>query len=107
MVELLQKFIEQIGQDVETRFRCVLREFGLVSSNEVKKGGEKEWLGIEDAKKVVPIKSKKKWKELRDENLIDFAKVGKGYIYEANSLRSYLLSHSTITKANGNEKQRK
>lgn len=106
MVELLQKFIEQIGQDIETRFRCVLREFGLVSMHEIKKAGEKEWLSIEEAQKIVPIKSKQKWKRLRDEKLIDFAKVGKGYIYEITSLRNYLINHSTITQTKGNGKRR-
>jgi hypothetical protein len=98
-----QLFVEELG----TAMRSVLTEFGLSppsTNTKMSKGG---WLGIEEAKKIVPIKSKKKWKQLRDEAQIDFAKVGKGFIYEISSLHNYILNHSTITKTKSDEKRRK
>lgn len=99
MSDLFSEVIKkEFGEVIETRMRNVLREFGLYPIGENKKKVEEDWVNIVEAKKIVPIKSKKKWKELRDEAQVDFAKVGKGFIYEINSLHNYILNHSTITK---------
>lgn len=98
MAEILETIKQVLGEEMETRMRFILREFGLCPIYENKKKVEDEWVNIVEAKKVVPIKSKKKWKELRDEAQVDFAKVGKGFIYEINSLQNYILNHSSITK---------
>lgn len=55
-----------------------------------------EWLPLVEAKKVLPIQSKKKWKQLRDQADIDFAKAGKGFVYNRVSLIRYLEKNSTI-----------
>jgi hypothetical protein len=104
MAEILETIKQVLGEEMETRMRSVLREFGLCPINENKKKVEDEWVNIVEAKKVVPIKSKKKWKELRDEAQVDFAKVGKGFIYEIGSLHNYILNHSTITKTKSKKK---
>lgn len=106
-MELLQKIVQQIGEEIENRFRSVLMEFGLSPKAGDNKKKATGWLSIEDAKKIVPIKSKKKWKQIRDECRVNFARVGKGYIYEVESLHNYIVEHSTITKAKGNGKGRK
>lgn len=86
-----------ISEEVAANMRSILRELGVLAKDT---GGkpDAEWLSIEDAKKIVPIKSKKKWKEVRDKALINFAKVGKGFIYEKESLEKYILSISSKNK---------
>lgn len=96
-----------LGEELESRVRTILREFGFSAQQANKDKSSKNWLPIEEAKKIVPIKSKKKWKELRDQAQVDFAKVGKGFIYEIESLRNYILTKSTITKNKNHERNRK
>ena len=86
-----------ISEEVAANMRSILREMGVLAKDT---GGKPaaEWLSIEDAKKIVPIKSKKKWKEVRDKTLINFARVGKGFIYEKESLEKYILNISSKTK---------
>jgi len=105
MAEIILDTIKQeLGNEMENRMRSVLREFGLCAVIENNKKVEEGWVNILEAKKIVPIKSKKKWKELRDEAQVDFAKVGKGFIYEINSLHKYIVNHSTITKTKSKKK---
>ncbi len=96
-----------LGEELDIRIRSILKEFGFSTQQEDRDKKKENWLNIEAAKKIVPIKSKKKWKELRDEAQVDFAKVGKGFIYEIGSLHNYIINHSTITKSKKNEKHRK
>ena len=60
MAEILETIKQVLGEEMETRMRSILREFGLCPINENKKKVEDEWVNIVEAKKVVPIKSKKK-----------------------------------------------
>jgi hypothetical protein len=49
-----------------------------------------EWVNIEEAKKILGFTSKKKWKQLRDRAEIDFAKIGKPFVYSRKSLLDYI-----------------
>lgn len=60
-----------------------------------------DWLDLVEAKKIVPIKSKKKWKSIRDNGDVDFTKAGKGYLYQRKSLLHYMIKNSSI-KTNKN-----
>lgn len=95
-----------IGEEIEVRFQNFLREFCYGGRREELSNNAAKWLDIEAAKKIVPFKSKKKWKELRDMAEIEFAKVGRGFFYEFHSLHNYIIKHSTITKSIKNARKR-
>jgi hypothetical protein len=60
---------------------------------------EKEvWLSLEEAKKILAIRSRKKWKQLRDDAQIDFAKVGRGFVYSSKSIQNYIDNISSKRK---------
>ena len=61
---------------------------------------EESWIGIEKAKNIINVVSKKKWKELRDNSEVDFVKSGKSFLYYKPSLNNYLRKNSTIKKRN-------
>ena len=88
-----------ISQEVELNIRNVFREFGITNKSILSPIDQLEWLPIEQAKLIVPIKSKKKWKELRDTCQVHFTKAGKGFLYDRKSLIDYLNNNSTLKKS--------
>ncbi len=74
----------------------VLRSSKLFSEDMI--NTEDDWVSLEEAKKIIPITSKRKWQELRDTGEIIFSKAGRSYLYSVSSLRNYLLKRSNSKK---------
>ncbi len=102
--ETLRKII---SEEVEAKMRWLFREIGFSSQVMRPGGNDPEWLNIEEAKRIVPYKSRRSWKLLRDHGKIDFAKVGKGFIYNKQSLVDYIYANSTITQVKRHGKRLK
>jgi hypothetical protein len=92
------EILNMIDQTIESKMRSLFLEFGITKNN-TSVGHENEWINLEDAKRILPIKSRKKWKELRDYAKINFAKAGKGFVYQRSSLEDYLINSSTVPKS--------
>lgn len=82
--EFLQKIIKALND------KCQI-EIPSLQCNEVS-----EWLELKQAQLILPYKSKKKWKELRDCNAIDFSIHGRRYLYYRESLLKYISKNSTL-----------
>jgi hypothetical protein len=114
MAEIIEIIISEkesirkiLGEEIEVRFQNFLREFCYGGRREELSNNTAKWLDIEAAKKILPYKSKKKWKELREMAEVEFAKVGRGFFYEFHSLHNYIIKQSTITKSTKRASKRK
>lgn len=75
---------EELFQQFKKTLAEVKNEF-LLKSNP-----ENDWITIEEAKKIMPYKSKVKWKELRTSGKIKFTRFGRKIKYSKQSLMNFL-----------------
>lgn len=93
--------MEVIVLNSEAYEQLKIELFGFVKKaiNEVlaeKKAAEgSDWIPIEEAKKLLPYKSKTSWQKFRDTGTIDFtqSKSGRNIMYSRKSIINYLNSN--------------
>ena len=83
---------EEFLQKIITALRPKTEALTVVSNNDA----QPEWLLIADAKKVLPYSSKKKWRQLRETNQIEFSTHGRQFLYNRESLLRYIIRKSTL-----------
>ena len=54
---------------------------------------EQDWLTIEQARKLLPYRSKTRWQELRDQRLIEFTNFGRKIMYSRKSIQEFIKIH--------------
>ncbi len=92
-------FFEQLDNYLRNLIREELHSKVLSTQHETAdEGNESRWIKIEEAKKIVPIVSKRKWQELRDRGEIVFCKPGKNILYETKSLYDFLQRQSNLKR---------
>ena len=52
-----------------------------------------DWITFENAKKILPYKSKTSWQELRDKGEVEFFQDGRLILYSRKSLNEYIKKH--------------
>lgn len=57
---------------------------------------KKEWIGSEEAKELLGIKSKSKLQQLRDDNEIVFSQHGRNIVYQRKSIIGFLERNSNL-----------
>ncbi len=76
--------------------RELIRMFQLaIEEALLKNTNESDWINEEDAKKILPYKSKKKWAQLRKSGVIRFMQVGRKISYSKKSIMDFMSKHST------------
>lgn len=59
-----------------------------------KKDSDNDWLSEEEASKLLPYKSKKKWHQLRNSGSIRFMQFGRKICYSRKSILDFMDKHS-------------
>ena len=54
---------------------------------------DQDWLTIEQARKLLPYRSKTRWQELRDQRLIEFTNFGRKIMYSRKSIQEFIKIH--------------
>jgi hypothetical protein len=90
--------MDDIKKAIEPLVKEVLMDFIRLLKIDGFNFGQDEWVPLLEAQKILPLKSRKKWKELRDLAQVDFTRAGKGFVYHKPSLIKYLEKNSTIRK---------
>ena len=54
---------------------------------------DQDWLTIEQARKLLPYRSKTRWQELRDQRLIEFTNFGRKIMYSRKSIQEFIKNH--------------
>ena len=78
-------------------FEALKQEFkGLVKQalaellEEKKTEAESDWITLQDAKKLLPFKSKTSWQKIRDNSEIKFTQFGRKILYSRKSIYEFL-----------------
>ena len=78
-------------------FEALKQEFkGLVKQalaellEEKKTEAESDWITLQDAKKLLPFKSKTSWQKIRDNGEIKFTQFGRKILYSRKSIYEFL-----------------
>jgi hypothetical protein len=78
-------------------FDALKQEFkGLVKQalaellEEKKTEAESDWITLQDAKKLLPFKSKTSWQKIRDNGEIKFTQFGRKILYSRKSIYEFL-----------------
>lgn len=87
---VVESFLRKLISEEVTR---AINKSGTQSVN-----NNDDWVSLDEAKKIIPMSSKRKWQELRDTGEIIFSKAGRSYLYSVSSLRCYLLKKSNSKK---------
>jgi hypothetical protein len=104
MIEVTIKLDEVTKQYISSELEALFEKYfmGITKHHKPQNDDAEVWLSLAQAKQILSISSRKKWKQLRDERRIDFAKVGRGFVYSSKSINDYLdaISSKRKTKVN-------
>ena len=87
ITEELNKFREEMRGELR-KFSAELRSNSIPA--------DPAWISLKEAKKILPYQSKKKWRELRNSNAIEFSSHGRSFLYNRQSLQQYIVRKSTL-----------
>lgn len=78
-------------------YQAILKELKLYVKaalveviNEKKQAESSDWISIDEAKKLLPYKSKTSWQKFRDEGIIKFSQSGRTIVYSRKSILEFL-----------------
>ena len=54
---------------------------------------DQDWLTIEQARKLLPYRSKTRWQQLRDQKKVEFTKMGRKILYSRKSIQEFIKNH--------------
>jgi hypothetical protein len=74
---------------MEDRIKAAVRK----ALEEKNSSDQSDWLTIQDARKLLPFKSKTSWQKLRDHGEIEFSQFGRKIMYSRKSIISYLTKN--------------
>lgn len=74
--------------------RELIRMFETALKEASKEASDNDWIPEEEASKLLPYKSKKKWLQLRSSGHIRFMQVGRKIRYSRKSILAYMEKHS-------------
>ena len=83
--------LDDLKQDLKEYIKhCILETLSDKKTTE-----SSDWLGWEDAKKLLPYKSKSTWQNLRDQGLIEFSQApnSRNILYSRKSILNYINLH--------------
>lgn len=98
----MAKIQVDLTEDLDA-FREEMREEFKQLSEQIRRitgTGDQDWISVAEAKKILGYESKKKWKELRDTGVVDFARFGRAFKYHRPSLIRLIENNSTIKSKN-------
>lgn len=88
VIVLDSKAFEQLKLELKSYVKQALSEFLL----EKQLSESSDWITIDDAKKLLPYKSKSTWQNLRDTGVIEFSQFpnSRNILYSKKSILNYL-----------------
>ncbi len=88
VIVLNSEAFEQLKQEFKGYVKQALTEF----IREKNSHENSEWITIEEAKKLLPYKSKTTWQKFRDQGIIDFTQPpnSRNILYSKKSILNYL-----------------
>ncbi len=86
--------------DSEALFQLVELVVKRIKSSDKERPPDREsnqdWITITEAKKLLPYKSPLKWRQLRAENAIRSAKIGRVVMYSKSSIEKFILKNENL-----------
>lgn len=88
--EGLEEFTTQLAEKLTEKIKEILLS---------KEDESSDWISEEEARKILPIRSKTTWQNMRNKGKINFTQFGRKILYSKKSLLAYLEKHKVGLRA--------